>query len=132
MLGGGRPQEPDIPSDTPVDQHLQGSQYNQYPIVSQPVSHCLLLQGGVTDDRSDDGKSVSTLSFGVNRPTISCIFDCESPRGGQNSPEQQRGGSAAGTPWPQISSSADGWGWGWAQLLLGDVGTDSWCCQSSP
>ncbi|KAI6069764.1 Dysferlin isoform x1 [Aix galericulata] len=31
--------------------------------------------GGVTDDRSDDGKSVSTLSFGVNRPTISCIFD---------------------------------------------------------
>ncbi|KFV17570.1 Dysferlin, partial [Tauraco erythrolophus] len=37
---------------------------------------CLLLQGGVTDDRSDDGKSISTLSFGVNRPTISCIFDC--------------------------------------------------------
>ncbi|XP_030306340.1 dysferlin isoform X6 [Calypte anna] len=32
--------------------------------------------GGVTDDRSDDGKSISTLSFGVNRPTISCIFDC--------------------------------------------------------
>uniref|UniRef100_A0A8C3PSP4 Dysferlin n=1 Tax=Calidris pygmaea TaxID=425635 RepID=A0A8C3PSP4_9CHAR len=32
--------------------------------------------GGVTDDKSDDGKSVSTLSFGVNRPTISCIFDC--------------------------------------------------------
>ncbi|XP_062349232.1 dysferlin isoform X4 [Cinclus cinclus] len=31
--------------------------------------------GGVTDDRSDDGKSASTLSFGVNRPTISCIFD---------------------------------------------------------
>ncbi|KFW07755.1 Dysferlin, partial [Eurypyga helias] len=31
--------------------------------------------GGVTDDRSDDGKSLSTLSFGVNRPTISCIFD---------------------------------------------------------
>ncbi|XP_031964218.1 dysferlin isoform X9 [Corvus moneduloides] len=35
--------------------------------------------GGVTDDKSDDGKSngksVSTLSFGVNRPTISCIFD---------------------------------------------------------
>ncbi|XP_029450348.1 dysferlin isoform X2 [Rhinatrema bivittatum] len=29
--------------------------------------------GGVTDDKSDDGKSVST--FGVNRPTISCIFD---------------------------------------------------------
>lgn len=22
--------------------------------------------------------SVSTLSFGVNRPTISCIFDCKS------------------------------------------------------
>ncbi|KFP17882.1 Dysferlin, partial [Egretta garzetta] len=32
--------------------------------------------GGVTDDKSDDGKSISTLSFGVNRPTISCIFDC--------------------------------------------------------
>ncbi|XP_028939006.1 dysferlin isoform X4 [Ornithorhynchus anatinus] len=32
--------------------------------------------GGVVDDRSDDSKSVSTLSFGVNRPTISCIFDC--------------------------------------------------------
>eukprot|EP00076_Gallus_gallus_P040100 XP_025005638.1 dysferlin isoform X5 [Gallus gallus] len=31
--------------------------------------------GGMTDDKSDDGKSVSTLSFGVNRPTISCIFD---------------------------------------------------------
>ncbi|NWR55970.1 DYSF protein, partial [Bucorvus abyssinicus] len=36
--------------------------------------------GGVTDDKSDDGKSVSTLSFGVNRPTISCIFDCKAPR----------------------------------------------------
>ncbi|KAL8206463.1 UNVERIFIED_CONTAM: hypothetical protein K2H54_004377 [Gekko kuhli] len=33
------------------------------------------IQGGVTDDKSDDGKSVSTLNFGVNRPTISCIFD---------------------------------------------------------
>ncbi|XP_070612910.1 dysferlin isoform X2 [Erythrolamprus reginae] len=31
--------------------------------------------GGVTDDKSDDGKSVSTLNFGVNRPAISCIFD---------------------------------------------------------
>nr|XP_056711165.1 dysferlin [Euleptes europaea] len=31
--------------------------------------------GGVTDDKNDDGKSVSTLNFGVNRPTISCIFD---------------------------------------------------------
>ncbi|XP_044284631.1 dysferlin isoform X4 [Varanus komodoensis] len=31
--------------------------------------------GGVTDDKSDDGKAVSTFSFGVNRPTISCIFD---------------------------------------------------------
>uniref|UniRef100_A0A8C3LK00 Dysferlin n=1 Tax=Chrysolophus pictus TaxID=9089 RepID=A0A8C3LK00_CHRPC len=31
--------------------------------------------GGVMDDKSDDGKSISTLSFGVNRPTISCIFD---------------------------------------------------------
>ncbi|XP_062991896.1 dysferlin isoform X2 [Elgaria multicarinata webbii] len=31
--------------------------------------------GGVTDDKSDDSKSVSTLNFGVNRPTISCIFD---------------------------------------------------------
>uniref|UniRef100_A0A670JKJ7 Dysferlin n=1 Tax=Podarcis muralis TaxID=64176 RepID=A0A670JKJ7_PODMU len=31
--------------------------------------------GGVTDDKSDDGKSVSTFNFGVNRPTISCIFD---------------------------------------------------------
>nr|XP_031532352.1 dysferlin [Vicugna pacos] len=31
--------------------------------------------GGVVDDRSDDSTSVSTLSFGVNRPTISCIFD---------------------------------------------------------
>ncbi|XP_031409159.1 dysferlin-like [Meleagris gallopavo] len=41
----------------------------------QPPSCCSLLQGGVTDDKSDDGKSVSTLSFGVNRPTISCIFD---------------------------------------------------------
>ncbi|XP_026702658.1 dysferlin [Athene cunicularia] len=35
-----------------------------------------MRKGGVTDDKSDDGKSVSTLSFGVNRPTISCIFDC--------------------------------------------------------
>uniref|UniRef100_A0A8C3KLG6 Dysferlin n=1 Tax=Calidris pygmaea TaxID=425635 RepID=A0A8C3KLG6_9CHAR len=34
------------------------------------------LVGALTDDKSDDGKSVSTLSFGVNRPTISCIFDC--------------------------------------------------------
>lgn len=45
------------------------------------------LQGGVTDDKSDDGKSngksVSTLSFGVNRPTISCIFDCKDPRGAE-------------------------------------------------
>ncbi|KAF1597187.1 UNVERIFIED_CONTAM: Dysferlin, partial [Eudyptes robustus] len=42
--------------------------------------------GGVTDDRSDDGKSISTLSFGVNRPTISCIFDCKTPRvGGEGS-----------------------------------------------
>ncbi|XP_041442887.1 dysferlin isoform X3 [Xenopus laevis] len=31
--------------------------------------------GGITDDKSDDGKNTSTLSFGVNRPTISCIFD---------------------------------------------------------
>uniref|UniRef100_A0A4X2M035 Dysferlin n=1 Tax=Vombatus ursinus TaxID=29139 RepID=A0A4X2M035_VOMUR len=31
--------------------------------------------GGVLDDKSEDSKSVSTLSFGVNRPTISCIFD---------------------------------------------------------
>uniref|UniRef100_A0A8C0XAP2 C2 domain-containing protein n=1 Tax=Castor canadensis TaxID=51338 RepID=A0A8C0XAP2_CASCN len=31
--------------------------------------------GGVMDDRSEDSMSVSTLSFGVNRPTISCIFD---------------------------------------------------------
>ncbi|XP_077334191.1 dysferlin isoform X5 [Lithobates pipiens] len=31
--------------------------------------------GGVTDDKSDDGKYSCTLSFGVNRPTISCIFD---------------------------------------------------------
>ncbi|XP_046517578.1 dysferlin isoform X1 [Equus quagga] len=31
--------------------------------------------GGVVDDRSEDSVSVSTLSFGVNRPTISCIFD---------------------------------------------------------
>ncbi|XP_053112312.1 dysferlin isoform X2 [Hemicordylus capensis] len=31
--------------------------------------------GGMTDDKSDDGKSVSMLNFGVNRPTISCIFD---------------------------------------------------------
>ncbi|XP_061439658.1 dysferlin isoform X3 [Rhineura floridana] len=31
--------------------------------------------GGVTEDKNDDGKSVSTLNFGVNRPTISCIFD---------------------------------------------------------
>uniref|UniRef100_A0A8D1C7R7 Dysferlin n=1 Tax=Sus scrofa TaxID=9823 RepID=A0A8D1C7R7_PIG len=31
--------------------------------------------GGVVDDRSEDSMSVSTLSFGVNRPTISCIFD---------------------------------------------------------
>ncbi|KAM4710242.1 dysferlin [Discoglossus pictus] len=30
--------------------------------------------GGITDDKSDDGKTMSTL-FGVNRPTISCIFD---------------------------------------------------------
>lgn len=69
----------------------------------QPVSHCFLLQGGVTDDKSDDGKSVSTLSFGVNRPTISCIFDCESSKGGQNFQELQRGGPAAGTPWPGIA-----------------------------
>ncbi|NWY62587.1 DYSF protein, partial [Chionis minor] len=39
--------------------------------------------GGVTDDKSDDGKSVSTLSFGVNRPTISCIFDCKALRVGR-------------------------------------------------
>ncbi|XP_075044491.1 dysferlin isoform X3 [Mixophyes fleayi] len=31
--------------------------------------------GGVTDDKSDDGKNMCTLSLGVNRPTISCIFD---------------------------------------------------------
>ncbi|KAM9063149.1 dysferlin-like [Sarcophilus harrisii] len=31
--------------------------------------------GGVVDDKSEDSKSISTLSFGVNRPTISCIFD---------------------------------------------------------
>ncbi|XP_068130426.1 dysferlin isoform X2 [Hyperolius riggenbachi] len=31
--------------------------------------------GGVTDDKSDDGKTACTLSLGVNRPTISCIFD---------------------------------------------------------
>ncbi|XP_073067752.1 dysferlin isoform X22 [Manis javanica] len=31
--------------------------------------------GGVVDDKSEDAMSVSTLSFGVNRPTISCIFD---------------------------------------------------------
>ncbi|XP_053314071.1 dysferlin isoform X2 [Spea bombifrons] len=31
--------------------------------------------GGVTDDKSDDGKSAGAFSFGVNRPTISCIFD---------------------------------------------------------
>ncbi|CAN2388306.1 Dysferlin [Pristimantis euphronides] len=31
--------------------------------------------GGVTDDKSDDGRTSSTLSLGVNRPTISCIFD---------------------------------------------------------
>ncbi|XP_063781358.1 dysferlin isoform X3 [Pseudophryne corroboree] len=31
--------------------------------------------GGVTDDKSDDGKNTATLSLGVNRPTISCIFD---------------------------------------------------------
>ncbi|KAM4807607.1 LOW QUALITY PROTEIN: dysferlin [Rhinophrynus dorsalis] len=31
--------------------------------------------GGITDDKSDDGKTVTTMSFGVNRPTISCIFD---------------------------------------------------------
>ncbi|XP_064420959.1 dysferlin [Latimeria chalumnae] len=31
--------------------------------------------GGVTDDKSDDSRSAPTLSFGVNRPTISCIFD---------------------------------------------------------
>ncbi|KAG8550730.1 hypothetical protein GDO81_022142 [Engystomops pustulosus] len=31
--------------------------------------------GGVTDDKSDDGRNTSALSLGVNRPTISCIFD---------------------------------------------------------
>ncbi|XP_051830260.1 dysferlin isoform X17 [Antechinus flavipes] len=31
--------------------------------------------GGVVDDKSEDSKSISTLSFGVNRPTVSCIFD---------------------------------------------------------
>ncbi|NXL08813.1 DYSF protein, partial [Mesembrinibis cayennensis] len=40
--------------------------------------------GGVTDDKSDDGKSISTLSFGVNRPTISCIFDCKAPGTGSS------------------------------------------------
>uniref|UniRef100_A0A8C3RGE9 Dysferlin n=1 Tax=Cyanoderma ruficeps TaxID=181631 RepID=A0A8C3RGE9_9PASS len=30
---------------------------------------------GLADDGKSDGKSASTLSFGVNRPTISCIFD---------------------------------------------------------
>ncbi|XP_012860210.1 dysferlin [Echinops telfairi] len=34
-----------------------------------------LRKGGTVDDRSEDPASVSTLSFGVNRPTISCIFD---------------------------------------------------------
>ncbi|GAB1290996.1 Dysferlin [Apodemus speciosus] len=33
------------------------------------------LTGGMVDDKSEDSMSVSTLSFGVNRPTISCIFD---------------------------------------------------------
>ncbi|NWU87659.1 DYSF protein, partial [Onychorhynchus coronatus] len=44
--------------------------------------------GGVTDDRSDDGKCASTLSLGVNRPTISCIFDWSggSRRGGSSNP----------------------------------------------
>lgn len=32
----------------------------------------------MVDDKSEDSMSVSTLSFGVNRPTISCIFDCKS------------------------------------------------------
>ncbi|XP_053560319.1 dysferlin isoform X2 [Bombina bombina] len=31
--------------------------------------------GGITDDKSDDSKASSTMSFGVNRPTISCIFE---------------------------------------------------------
>ncbi|KAM9331380.1 dysferlin [Gastrophryne carolinensis] len=31
--------------------------------------------GGITDDKSDDGKYACTLNLGVNRPTISCIFD---------------------------------------------------------
>uniref|UniRef100_A0A8C9NWH8 Dysferlin n=1 Tax=Serinus canaria TaxID=9135 RepID=A0A8C9NWH8_SERCA len=33
------------------------------------------LEGALSDDGKSDGKSASTLSFGVNRPTISCIFD---------------------------------------------------------
>uniref|UniRef100_A0A452VBZ9 Dysferlin n=1 Tax=Ursus maritimus TaxID=29073 RepID=A0A452VBZ9_URSMA len=33
------------------------------------------LEGALVYDRSEDSMSVSTLSFGVNRPTISCIFD---------------------------------------------------------
>uniref|UniRef100_A0A8C0KK57 Dysferlin n=1 Tax=Canis lupus dingo TaxID=286419 RepID=A0A8C0KK57_CANLU len=33
------------------------------------------LEGALVYDRSEDSVSVSTLSFGVNRPTISCIFD---------------------------------------------------------
>uniref|UniRef100_A0A8C3E782 Dysferlin n=1 Tax=Corvus moneduloides TaxID=1196302 RepID=A0A8C3E782_CORMO len=33
------------------------------------------LEGALSDDGKSNGKSVSTLSFGVNRPTISCIFD---------------------------------------------------------
>lgn len=74
----------------------------------QPPSCCSLLQGGVTDDKSDDGKSVSTLSFGVNRPTISCIFDCES-RWWED--EIQWGHPMAGHhPTPSLGAAGCGWG----------------------
>lgn len=75
------------------------------------------LQGGVTDDKSDDGKSngksVSTLSFGVNRPTISCIFDCKDPRG-------------AGKAFPILFLEKDG------KRKLGKGWRGGWCLWEHP
>lgn len=74
-----------------------------------PPPRCSLWQGGMTDDKSDDGKSVSTLSFGVNRPTISCIFDCESLRGED---ETQRGHPVAMQRPASTPGAVIGRGWG--------------------
>uniref|UniRef100_A0A8C3SZQ8 Dysferlin n=1 Tax=Chelydra serpentina TaxID=8475 RepID=A0A8C3SZQ8_CHESE len=45
------------------------------PLERTGAAAVFALEGALVGTWSDDGKSVSTLSFGVNRPTISCIFD---------------------------------------------------------